>query len=447
MRGSLPVAALTIAALAAASLAYQSSNALASPNILVVVTDDQRPNTLGAMPATRRIFFGNGRAFRPTFVTTPICCPSRASIFTGLFAHNHGIKTNGSAALPQNRTVQRYLHDAGYKTAMLGKYLNSWPLSSDPPYFDRWALMHSDSYVNAEFNVNGEVRTLAGYSTNVIARKAVDWLRLFERHDAQPWFLYVAPKAPHLPATPEPAYAAASVSKWRPPPSVFESDRSDKPPWFRKKSVSLEWVRDFRARQLRTLMSVDDLVAKVFQQLGSLRERKRTLAIFLSDNGFLWGEHGLIKKFNPYTEAVAVPMALRWPGHLAPGTTDRRNATNVDFAPTILAAAGVDPLTPTDGRSLLDTWTRRAVFTEYWGHQARGDPSWKAVRTRRAQYIEYYSDDFSRIIFREYYRLRRDPWELRNLLHDGVPSNNPDTSQERAWITQYRDCSGSSCPG
>jgi arylsulfatase A-like enzyme len=446
MRRRLSIAALAIATLAAASLTYGSNNALASPNILVVVTDDQRADTLGAMPATRRIFFRKGRAFRPAFVTTPLCCPSRASIFTGLFAHNHGIKSNGSAALPQDRTVQRYLDDAGYMTALVGKYLNSWPLRADPPYFDRWALIRPDSYVNAEFNLNGRVRTLPGYSTNVIARKAVDWLRRFESNDARPWFLYLAPVAPHRPATPAPEYGVAAVPRWRPPPSVFEGNRSDKPPWFRTKSASLESVRDFRARQLRTLMSVDDLIAKVFQQLGLLHER-RTLAVFMSDNGFLWGEHGLTKKFNPYTEAVAVPLALRWPGHLAPGTTDRRNATNLDIAPTVLDAAGVDPATPMDGRSLLDTWTRRAVFTEYWARPAGEDQSWKAVRTRGAHYIEYYSDDFSRVLFREYYQLRRDPWELRNLLHDGDPSNNPDTRAERAWIRQYQDCSGSSCPG
>ena len=99
-----------------------------------------------------------------------------------------------------------------------------------------------------------------------------------------------------------------------------------------------------------------------------------------------------------------------------------------------------------DGRSLLDSWTRHRVFTEHWGHLDR-IPNWAAVRTERAQYVEYYNDDFSKIVFREYYRLRRDPWELRNLLHDGVRSNDPDTGRLHAWITQYRGCSGTSCPG
>lgn len=380
-------------------------------------------------------------------MTTPLCCPSRASIFTGLFAHNHGIRTNGSSALPQNRTVQRYLHDAGYKTAVLGKYLNAWPLERNPPHFDRWALVRSRSYWNGEFNLNGRVKTLQGYVTEVLATRSVHFLRAFNRSDARPWFLYVAPTAPHLPAIPEPQYANVPITRWRPNPAVLEADRSDKPPWIRTRSASLEWVRDFRARQLRTLMSVDDLVKRIFRELHSLRESRRTIAVFLSDNGFYWGEHGLIKKEQPYTEAVAVPMLLRWPGHVSSSTIDRRNATNVDIAPTILAAAGIAPSRPMDGRSLLEPWTRPVVFTEHWGRRAKGLPNWNAVRTRRIQYVEYYSDDFSRIIFREYYRLGRDPWELRNLLHDGIRLNDPDTSRVRSWIKKYRSCSGSSCPG
>jgi arylsulfatase A-like enzyme len=447
VKSILLVAGLVIAASTVAGLTYGAKRARASPNILVIVTDDQRTGTLGVMPATRRLFFRGGRAFRPTFVTTPLCCPSRASIFTGLFAHNHGIRTNGSAALPQRSTMQRYLHDAGYRTALIGKYLNSWPLHRDPPHFDRWAVIRPNSYVDARFNINGSLRTVSGYSTNVMASKAVSWLRRFERRDDRPWFLYVAPVAPHAPPTPASEYATAIVPTWHPRPSVFEADRSDKPPWIRSESVSLGWASGFRVRQLRTQMSVDDLVASIFKALGSLKERGRTLAVFLSDNGILWGEHGHRRKADPYTEVLEVPMALRWPHHVVRGTIDRRYATNVDVAPTLLAAAGIEPSRPMDGRSLLDSWTRRAVFAEHWGRRAHGNPNWRAVRTRRAQYVEYYSDDFSKIIFREYYRVRRDPYQLHNLLHDGVRSNNPDTRRLRALIRRYRSCSGSTCPG
>ena len=447
MKGVLFVAAFVIAAFAVAGLTYATGSAQAAPNILVIVTDDQRAGTLGVMPATRRLMFRGGRAFRPGFVTSPLCCPSRVSIFTGLFAHNHGIKTNGTVNLPQALTIQRYLQDAGYRTAILGKYLNLWPLDRTPPHFNRWALVRPDSYRDGEFNVDGRVTTLRGYVTDVLASRSVRILRGFERSDDDaPWFLYVATTAPHNPAIPKPRSAEAAVPPWHTSPGALERDRSDKPPWVRSRNVSLEQMRDFRARQLRTLISVDDLVAKVFEELRSLKERDKTLAVFLSDNGLFWGEHGLTQKRLPYTENVTVPMALRWPGHVARGTTDRRNAMNVDIAPTILAAADVVPSTPMDGRSLLARWTRRVVFTEHWGRRANGEPNWKAVRTPRAQYVEYYSDDFSRIIFREYYRLRDDPWQLRNVLHDGIRTNNPDTSRLHKWIAQYRSCSGSSCP-
>lgn len=179
----------------------QSAGA-AQPNILVIVTDDQRQGTMHVMPNTRHFLFDDGRYFPRGFVTTPNCCPSRASIFTGLFAHNHGIKRNSTSALPQNVTMQRYLHDAGYKTAILGKFLNSWPLAQAPPFFDRWALVRPDSYVNAEFNIDGSVGPVPGYSTDVIESRTIKLLRAFNRQDDKPWFLYVAPVAPHRPGAP-----------------------------------------------------------------------------------------------------------------------------------------------------------------------------------------------------------------------------------------------------
>jgi arylsulfatase A-like enzyme len=198
-------------------------------------------------------------------------------------------------------TAQRYLHDAGYKTAILGKYLNSWPLANAPPYFDRWALIKPDSYEDAMFNVDGTVAPVPGYSTNVIGSLTVDLLRAFDQEDDTPWFLYVAPVAPHRPATPAPRYAAAPVPVWHPSPAVLEADRSDKPPRIRKHAVHLATVRAERGRMLRTLMSVDDMVGKVFKELDSLDESREPLAIFISDNGYEWGEHGMRGKWRPYT--------------------------------------------------------------------------------------------------------------------------------------------------
>jgi arylsulfatase A-like enzyme len=444
--GRAAAAGLAVLAFAAFLSATRIDAARAAgPNILVIVTDDQRAQTLGVMPRTTRIFYENGRSFPNAFVTTPLCCPSRASIFTGLFAHNHGIHGNGNANLPQSRTVQRYLHDAGYRTAIMGKYLNSWKLANDPPYFDRWAIIHPASYWDAEFNVDGNVGTVPGYSTNVMAAKAVRWLDQFEGNDDQPWFLYIAPVAPHVPSTPAPEYETAPVPTWQPVPSVFEADRSDKPPWVQAKSVSLTFVRHRREKMQRTLMSVDALTGRVFHELDALGERDNTLAIYLSDNGYAWGEHGLIGKDRPYTEAIHVPLAMRWPGHFARGSIETGITTNVDLAPTMLAAANVTPLQPMDGVSVLGAWRRSRLFTEYWGHLPMH--GWAQVRTRRYAYIEYYDEARSNTIFREYYRMTRDPYQLRNLLHDGDPSNDPGISELRALIREFSTCVGRSCPG
>jgi arylsulfatase A-like enzyme len=194
-------------------------------------------------------------------------------------------------------------------------------------------------------------------------------------------------------------------------------------------------------------MSVDDLVGRVIGTLGSLRERRRTIAFFLSDNGFLWGEHGLRRKGQPYTASIKIPLLMAWPGHVAPGSRDSRYATTVDIAPTILAAAGITPAEPMDGRSLLSGSTRGHLFTEYYRTEfQRWTPGWASIRTPRFQYVEYYDDARSDVVFREYYRLDRDPWQLTNVLRDGNPANNPRTGPLHRLLAHYRACSASSCP-
>jgi arylsulfatase A-like enzyme len=445
--------AARVALLAGASLVpglvVSATEAAAAPppNVLIIVTDDQRAGTLGLMRNTVRVFQRNGRSYPRGFVTTPLCCPSRSSIFTGLYAHNHGVLSNSQHGLPQSVTLQRYLHGAGYATAIVGKYLNSWPLKVSPPHFDRWAVGEANTYHDPQFNVNGSIERLRGYSTELVALKAVRFLRSFERADSQPWFLYVAPVAPHLPSTPAAEYAEAAVPGWQRNPAVLEADRRDKPPWVQETTVSHEWIQAKRADQLRTLMSVDDLVGRVARTLGALDERRRTIAVFLSDNGFLWGEHGLKRKDHPYTHSIKVPLLLKWPGHVASGSRDWRYATNVDVAPTILDAASITPAAPMDGRSLLRPWTRRHLLTEFFRPGDRGGvPGWASIRTKRMQYVEYYDAARSHVIFREYYRLDRDPWQLTNLLRDGNPGNDPDVGRLHRLVKHDRVCAGSACP-
>jgi arylsulfatase A-like enzyme len=425
-----------------------------APNILLIVTDDQRAaaDTLSVMSSTASAFEQQGTNFPNYMVTTPLCCPARSTIFSGRYAHNTGVLTNTDAgdvqAFDQRATIQAYLHGAGYQTGIAGKFFNTWPVAQDPPNFDRWAIF-SGGYTDPTFNVDGTVQHLSGYSTSVLTDRSVDMLDGFESKDADPWFLYVAPQAPHSPFTPDTPYLDAAVPPWRPGPAFDERGIGDKPPWVRWRTYSLKEAKQLRAGQLRTLMSVDDMVRRIFEELDALGETSDTLAIFTSDNGLLWGEHriGDQKRF-PYTESVSVPFLMRWPGHIPAGVVDDRAALSVDILPTILDATGVTPslVYPLDGRSLLGSTERRRVLLEYWkSSDYLGVPTWASIRGSSFQYIEWY-DDEGIVTFREYYDLRKDPYELRNLLHDGDPGNDPDTSGLAQQVARARRCVGDRCP-
>ena len=422
------------------------------PNVLVIVTDDQRADTLGVMERTRA-WFADGSRFPNAVTPTPLCCPARSSIFTGRFAHNHGVLTNTdrsqTEALDQRVTIQRYLERAGYRTALAGKYLTEWPLAKPPPSFDRYVMLtYSSAYWEPKMNVNGTVQQVPGYTTDIVGDQAVSFLDAFERNDADPWFLYVAPTAPHKPFAPEPAHADADVGTWDGNPAVGEVDRTDKPHWIRSHTDDLNDGRLTRAKQVRTLLSVDEMVDRVMTHVEALGEGN-TIVVFTSDNGYLWGEHGLDQhKRLPYLQSAQVPMLVRWPGHV-PAGRDRRLVSLIDIAPTILAAAGIaqDPTLPQmDGISMLGSYARDRILLEYFrSPDFTAFPPWAASLTTRSQYVEYYADDLETVVFREYYDLGADPWQLENLLADGVAGNSPDVHALSQVLAGDRVCAGSAC--
>jgi len=417
------------------------------PNVVLIFTDDQRKATLSVMKATRRLFKSQGTTFDPAFASTPLCCPARATLFSGRYMHNHNVTTNTSGSnLDQDHTIQAYLQGAGYRTALFGKFLNTFP-EQGIQHFDTWAMSRGFPYYNGNWNIDGTWQTVPTYSTQFIAEQAVRFITHAERADDTPWFLYLAPIAPHGPATPQHRYADAEVPGWDGNPRVFERDRSDKPRYIRQSDMTFEAARNARAKQLRTLLSVDDLVKRLFRKLKETGERRNTLAFFISDNGMHWAEHGWNHKTTPYRPSVEVPFLMRWPGHVAPGDRDGRFAAHVDVAPTILDAAGVsaDPTVPMDGRSLLQQWRRKRVHLEYHHYKVFTTPTWASTRTRRGQYTELYNSD-GRVMFKEFYRLGRDPWQLSNLLRDDNPKNDPDLRFLHRRLRRDRSCAGSSCP-
>jgi arylsulfatase A-like enzyme len=429
-----------------------SAQTVSRPNILFIITDDQRLESgMGTMPNVNRIFGAEGTQFTNFSTTTPLCCPSRGSFWSGRYAHNHGVLGNDSYPQPQlsydqSTAFQSYLRGAGYRTAIVGKYWNQWPIGTAAPGYDRWAKF-AGGYASAAWGIDGVVRTQPGYSTDFLGQQSIRYLQEFEQNDAQPWLLYVAPHAPHSPMTPAAQYANAPVPAWTGNPAVAETDKSDKPPNIRSSTVSFSSVDADRTAQLRTLMSVDDVVQQLFTQMDALGETQDTLAIYTSDNGYMWGEHGRTAKRVPYTQSFQVPFFMRWPGHVTPGAVDPRLTANVDVAPTLLEAAGIAPAHAIDGISMFGTGARSRLLLEYFKSPDAPLGPWAATLTPTYQYTEWYDVNTGAITFREYYDVVNDPWQLQNLLGDATTGNDPDVASLHAQLAADRACSGTACPG
>jgi arylsulfatase A-like enzyme len=401
--------------------------------VLFIYTDDQRGEDSmdpSVMPDTVARIGSAGTDFPNAYGSTPQCCPGRAGIFTGRYNHNNGVFDNSQVAnLDHSTTVQAYLKSNGYRTGLFGKFLNNWDLDDNPPFLDDWSIL-SAGYCPFIVNEQGVRKTYpdgpdmrpidgdgkcepgdlgqipdAPYSTDYIRDQALSFLDARESADNQPWFLQLTPTAPHTPWTPEASYANAAVPAFPSTPATFEADISDKPPWVAgAQKAPAELFGDplanpptpgTYASQLRTLMSVDDMVASVLDRLDALGEQD-TLIVFTSDNGFMWGDHGLINKGFPYS--TKLPLMLRYAPLTVPGSTDARLVSNIDLAPTALAAARVGPPAGGfDGVSLLDPgWNRSRLEAEYQnggedaGESPSGLPDWAATRTVGYHYIETY---------------------------------------------------------
>ena len=393
---------------------------VAGPNILVIMTDDQRASSdgLSVMEDLWRIY-GDGGTYYPNAVaSTPLCCPSRASTFSGRYAHNTGVIGNNGDPLDQTTTLQYHLQNLGYKTALTGRYLNDF--TGTPPHFDLLAIRA------------GYYDSTGTYGTTYIKDKAIEFLREFERNDAQPWLMYVTPFAPHPDAIPENKYRTAYVPPWEDNPARTEVDLGDKPPSVQRDAAttSKTKIQSLRKRMIQTLYSVDDLIGDVFAELDALGE-KDTLAFFLSDHGYHWYEHRLSGKGTPYDDAIQVPFFVKWPGRIPTGRVDYKIVSNIDIAPTVYDAIDYAPgnFQP-DGRSIFNS-NRNFILTEGFG---RGFKSLWAPNWMYAEYtdgfVEYYGPD--------------DPWQLENGFRTGNPPANSDQLHSR--LENARDCVGTACP-
>jgi N-acetylglucosamine-6-sulfatase len=439
------------------------------PDVVVVMTDDQRfdalancmpsygapdgPDSVPCMPNVRALLQAQGVTFAHSYVTTSLCCPSRSSFLTGLYAHNHGVLTNEKPiggvvgfARHESSTLATWLHGVGYRTALIGKYLNGYYGPQTPPGWDDWHTVYgtsSSSYTHFKLVENGVVQEYSNtYHTTVLGQRAVQFID--STPASQPLFLYFAPHAPHYPWQPAKGDGTAYAGQppWR-PPSYAEPDVSDKPPWWQALPVPDDTFRAARdkaqRRQLRTLIEVDRQVGNIAAALGP--RLANTLFVFTSDNGLDWGEHRAFEgKECQYEECVRVPLVVRF-DPLTGGAArvdSTHPARNVDLAPTILEAAGVEPVDGMDGRSLLPllagpppTDWRTAVLGENYGSLHPLDklvpPSNALIETfpgdasgGRFKYVES-CDRADRtlpcaVVSTELYDEAADPYELCNLL-------------------------------
>lgn len=407
------------------------------PNILLIVTDDQDKSTFDVMRSTNKYFQQEGTDFVNGRVTTPLCCPSRASMYSGLYAHNHRILTNNPSkqfakTYRPRQTFPWLLRESGYRTGQFGKYLNNWSIGNEGKAgFD----VFDNDYLKTEHR-----RKERGLSDDITINRAIRFIKQNETDDDQPWMATVALRSPHTPLIPSERFQAAKVPGFDPPPSWKEKDRSDKPPYLADKlSPHSKRATNTRyKRYKRTLLSADDGVRNIMEELGRYGEDEDTLAIFISDNGFLFGQHDLLGKVYAYREGTNVPFLARWPGVIGKGVTDRRLAANIDLAPTFYDVAGIDPGYRTDGASLFSPASnRRYLLTE--------SVRWRAIQDSRGVLIES-TDPKDGSIWTERYDWDRDPDELDGTLITDNLIEVARTERLRAALRAAENCAGASCP-
>ncbi|SQD99415.1 Sulfatase [Parafrankia sp. Ea1.12] len=480
------------------------------PNFVFIPADDLDATTSpywDAMPNTAALLRDNGLTFTESFAPTPICCPARGTLLTGKYGHNTGVLTNsgdqgGWATFEANgnedKTFAKYLEDGGYRTALVGKYMNG--IEDDPnhvpPGWTEWYGSVDNAFYtgyNYALNENGTIVQYGGnddpanYSTDVVANKSVDFLERAAAED-EPFMLYAASTAPHLPLPPAPRHADNPFADDAAPqtPNFQEEDLSDKPAWLRTSAnvrsaqVNLTNDRDYQDR-MGSLYAFDEMVAGIVDTLRETGELDNTYLVFTSDNGYNLGSHRLINKMAPYEESLRVPLVVAGPG-VVKGTDDHMVALH-DIAPTFLELAGVPVPQDMDGMSIApllrgeepQSW-RTDLIGQYAGPgplgvdgiaaeqvpgaeieapEFTGDPiahyfdvpPWSGLRTERYTYVRWYDTDRTEVHERELYDLSTDPYQLTNLL--ATPAGHQQNAELVAELDTRLDelavCSGASC--
>ena len=429
-------------------------SAATKPNILFVLTDDQPASTVSKMPVVEAKLEAKGLSFENAFISDPMCCPSRATIMTGHYAHNHGLWLNaeprGGAEGFKDRglaqdTIATRLKQEGYTTGLFGKYFNGYGNNHYvPPGWDRWlAYVGNNQDESYEVVSEGETKTVnrdEWHPTDLIADRAEQFVKT---HADEPWFAYVAPRDPHGPYYPAPRHAHDFDGVQLPDKPSFDTVDSSQPSYVRDQTAfsgaedrKLTWTYEDK---LEALQTVDDLVAALIETLEKTGQLEDTYIVFATDNGFMLGEHRLSQKGKPYDEAIRTPLLVRGPG-VPVGETRKQLVSNVDLAPTFAELAGTEPPAKPDGRSLVPllsgnppaSW-REAVLLE----RRNRNMTWAGLRTSRYAYFEY-----GQTGEKELYDLKADPYQLESIHKSADPAL---LSRLRVRLEALKDCVGADC--
>jgi len=441
------VLSLTTVVAASSPLTRAAAPVLPSrPNIVFILTDDQRWDELQYMPNVQELLQKRGVTFTNGFVSNPLCCPARATILTGRYSGHNGVWSNLTDNYggwetfhndgAESHTIATVLHGAGYYTGLVGKYMNGYRGHGDwvPPGWDTWNAFTVTKYYGPTESIQGTEVTYPAdqYQTDIIGQQAVDFIH--GAPSGQPLFLYWAPHAPHTPSTPlasDKGSLASSIYPWR-PPSYNESDVSDKPwyvqqidQWSPDKQAYWDQVRE---DMYESLIDVDRWVGNIIDALQQEGRLRNTLLVFTSDNGFLLGEHRRAGKITPYEESIRVPWIVRWDAVNFPerGRTDSHLMLNTDFATTFAHVAGTSMGT-TDGLNFANlaanpsrSW-RRYFLIEHGGETvnsgAAAGLTYCGVRSKYYSYAQYWNG------YKELYDLSRDPYQLTNVASFGYNQN------------------------
>lgn len=426
------------------------------PNILFVMTDDMPENLLPRMPEVDKRIVSEGIHFQNAYVSQSLCCPSRATILTGMYPHNTGVLSNGGPhggveafrkqGLEQ-RSVANWLTGNGYRTGLVGKYMNGYDGSYVPPGWSYWYGRYEGGFANE----NGQIMSTSGqFEVDAVKSKALAFLdRATDQAGDPPFALFVWTLAPHLPAARH-ALRHANLYKeegFNPSPSFNEADVSDKPTWVRDlppisdedRAQLSEWHRN----QLRSLRSVDEMVGAMLDLLQERSALENTYVVFTTDNGVHMGEHRWwlgrgASKNTAYEEAAGVPLAVRGPG-IPANQVRPQLALNNDFAPTFADIADAPVPEDVDGRSLLplmnstptQSW-RTAVLNE----KPLGSSGYHSLITNRYTYVEYKTGE------RELYDRQEDPYQLRSIDRTASPAL---LDSLHARLALLKACAGQSC--